>query len=250
MQFATQSTAIITAITAVVMTVLNETKVMDYPAIKDNIPTITLFCVFLIALNLALEHSPKLYAIEKAVSANSIDVKLFPNTEEGMEYMAKRVISATKKIDHAALATSVIRRKSYAERWEKSILSTLRTNKVEYNYIASLEDGKRWERISKHLRDKQIERYNVRYYTPGTESIPAISFIIIDESEIIMHYPYRQGKSEKFYAIKEQGLVELFKQYYEILWDSAHKIPGRDVEKAETAIIKYISSLFTTVQKI
>lgn len=157
----------------------------------------------------------------QGVSIPGVQAKLLPNEEVAFEYMAERILRAKSRIDHAALTPPIQRIKAPSKKWEESIEMILKANKITYRYVALLTDDARRNRVEQHLSDSQIERYYVEYYSPSESRMPALSFILIDKSEVIMHYPFKPGEEETFLAIKHQDIARLFVRYYERLWNQA-----------------------------
>lgn len=235
----------ITLIATIVISIT--VSVLDFVGVLDNISwlagrtaSFTLLVVAVIASYLVSERFGKLESIEKSISSNTekilsslsgVEAKTISSAEEALEYMAKRVAIAEKKIDHAALAPPIPRRAPYSNKWEQSIGKVLKSNKVTYRYIASFSDKARAERVQNYISNPSIQKYYVRYYELGTDSAPALSFVMIDELEVIMHYPYEPGQSEVFLSIKHPDAVRLFEAYFRSLWNNARMLNKDSVQE-------------------
>lgn len=219
---------------SVVLSVLDFIGILDnIPWIAGRTPSIILLVVAIIASFLVSERYGKLEKIEHSISSNTdkilsslsgVEAILIPSTDEGLEYMAQRVASAEHKIDHAALAPPIQRRTSQSKKWEQAIGKVLKGNRVMYRYIASFSDKARIDRVQSHISNPTIQKYFVKYYEVISNSPPTLSFILIDDTEVIMHYPYEPGQAEAFLVIKHPDVIRLFDAYFETLWSNARII--------------------------
>jgi len=222
-------------------------SVLDFVGILDNIPwmagrtpSFILLVVAIIASFLVSERYGKLEKIEQSISSNTdkilsslsgVEAKLIPSADEGLEYMAKRVASAEHKIDHAALAPPIQRRTSHSNKWEQAIGKVLKGNKVMYRYIASFSDKARIDRVQNHISNPAIQKYYVKHYKAISDSPPTLSFILIDDTEVIMHYPYEPGQAEAFLVIKHPDVVRLFDAYFKTLWSNAKTVNVSELKR-------------------
>ncbi len=163
-------------------------------------------------------------SFEKATSLSGIEAKLLLTAEAAFQYMSESVLRAEVRIDHAALAPPIQRLKSPSKKWEESIEKVLAANKIKYRYVALLTDEARMERVRRHLSNPDLFFYVVRYYSTLESVIPALSFILIDQLEVVMHYPYELGQNETYLAIKHPEIGKLFAAYYEKLWNEANEL--------------------------
>jgi hypothetical protein len=170
---------------------------------------------------------------EKAIkSLSGVEATLLPTSEAAFNYMANRIELAQKRIDHAALAPAIPRERSSARRWEQAIAKVLKADRVLYRYIASFADPYRLDRVRQHLADPAIKKYYVRHFDTSPSdngSVPMLSFLIIDDEELIMHYPYSPGQPEEFLAVKHPDIIRLFSAYYECLWQEARRVDADGV---------------------
>lgn len=159
-----------------------------------------------------------------------VEAKLLPKEEVAFEYMAESVLRAESRIDHAALAPPIQRIQAPSRKWEDSIEKVLKSNKVTYCYVALLTDRARRKRVEQHLSNPQIEHYFVKYYNPSESVVPTLSFILIDEREVVMHYPFEPGQDETFLAIRHPDIAKLFIAYYRTLWNQAIPLDYRNLK--------------------
>lgn len=187
----------------------------------------------LLATSEIVERTRRLDKIERLIAEKSertikslsgVEATVLPTSEEAFEYMADHIEQARRRIDHAALAPAIPRRTSSARKWEQAISKVLRANQVLYRYIASFTDASRLDRVRQHLASPSVKKYYVGHFDTSGTSIPMLSFLIVDDQEIIMHYPYVPGQAEMFLAVKHPDIVRLFSVYYERLWQEATKL--------------------------
>jgi hypothetical protein len=214
----------------------------EMPRLKDRIPIYTLLVLAALAGYLVVERAGKLGQIERSIADNAermlrslsgVEANLLSTSEEAFEYMAERVLQAQSKIDHAALAPPIERRSPSAKRWEQAIARILKGNQVLYRYVASFQDKARWERVKRHLTNASIQKYYVGHYEASAGTPPVLSFILIDDSEVIMHYPYETGQSEKFLSIKHPEVVELFVAYFRNIWNQSVRLNRDNIQRHE-----------------
>jgi hypothetical protein len=236
----------IALVTTIAVSVL--VSILDLLGVLDTIPwlagrtsAITLLVVALVAGYIASERFGKLERIERSVissterilsSLSGVEARLFPTTEESFEHLAKSIVEAEHKIDHAALAPPVSRRQPYARKWEQAIARVLKANKVMYRYVTTLStDTTRWGRVNRHLSNLDIQKYYVRYYDASARTIPVLSFVLIDDREVIMRYPYEPGQSETSLSIRHPDVAELFAAYYRSIWGQAKPLNRDNIQE-------------------
>lgn len=225
---------IATATASILVSVLDLLGVLDaIPWLAGRTSAITLLVVALIAGYLVSERFGKMELIERSIiesadrilaSLRGVEANSLLTAEEAFEYMAERIAEAELRIDHAALAAPIPRRQPYSRRWEQAITKVLKGNRVTYRYVVLFKDAARWARVKRHLADLNIKKYYVRYYDLSTCVLPALSFIVIDNQEVIMHYPYEPGQIETFLSVKHPDVVRLFAAYYTNLWMHAQSL--------------------------
>lgn len=158
------------------------------------------------------------------LSLTDVKAKFLPTVEMAFDYMALRILKAKLRIDHAALAPEIKRMGSSATNWEDAISEILNANHITYRYVALLTDIARRKRVKQYLLDDRIEHYFVKFYQTTRRSIPALSFLIVDDLEVIMHYPYEPGQPETFVAINDRSIASLFVAYYNKIWLEANEL--------------------------
>lgn len=242
-----ERTALITTIAlSLIISMLDFVGVLENASwLANRIPSFILLVVAVIAGYLVSERYGKLERIEQSISSNTekilsslsgVEAKIIPSAEEALDYMAKRILLADQKINHAALAPLIQRRTPYSNKWEHSIGKVLKSNKVMYRYVASFSDQARVKRVQDHLADTAIQKYYVRHYELLPGSPPTLSFVMIDDTEVIMHYPYEAGQAEVFLVIKHPDVTLLFDAYFKSLWNNAKVLNANELERVSRNI--------------
>lgn len=173
---------------------------------------------------------------EKVTSLDRIEARPLSTSREALQYMAERVLAAEFRIDHAALAPPILRIPGPSQEWEEAIEKVLTAKKVNYRYVALLTDKARFRRAKRHLLNPEVILYFVRYYLPQQSAIMTLSFLLIDECEVVMHYPYDYGQKELYLAIKHPEVGKVFAAYYENLWNGGAKLDRDNLAEVERSI--------------
>lgn len=234
---------IATVLVSGVISILDLLGILDtVPVLKGRMPAITLLVIAVVAGYLISERFGRLERIERSIDDNAdrilaslsgVEARLLSTAEEAFEYMAEHIAKAEQSIDHAALAAPIPRRGSYTGKWEAAIARVLKKNKALYRYIALFADEARLQRVKQHLTDPNVQKYYVRYYDSLPCALPTLSFIVIDNREVIMHYPYEPGQPETFLAIAHPDVVRLFSAYYRNLWAHARPFSIENISQVE-----------------
>lgn len=230
-------------VASLIVAVLGLMGVLDtIPWLSGRTAAMTLLLLAVAASYLVSERLGQLNRIERLIVENTertlsslagVEAKLFPTAEEAFDYMAAGIKRASHEIDHAALAPPIGRRAPFAQNWEVAIGEVLKARRVKYRYVASFSDNARQKRVRHHLKDSSVQQYYVCYYEEFDSAPPALSFILIDDREVIMHYPYEPGQAEMFLSVKHSDVVRLFAAYFRRIWASGTDIVG-DADKGET----------------
>ncbi|MEO1396253.1 MAG: hypothetical protein AAFV90_25435, partial [Cyanobacteria bacterium J06634_5] len=70
------------------------------------------------------------------------------------------------------------------------------------------------------------------------ENIPLISFIIIDQNEVFTRAPVKRGSEDEYIVIRNQKVVELFKKYYEDLFQGGRSLKDENYERLKDDFMK------------
>jgi hypothetical protein len=189
---------------------------------------------------LGSDLSKKLVTLEASVSAitasfgdavqllinslNAAEFKSFDSEIALKRYLNQRALGAEHNIDdltwaHNRPQTTLRRSPEQQTEWdrleneyENSIRSVARTRTYREVFILS-----RPSRVEKLKRRHQEKSAGYLCRVLPDSPIPRLQFVIIDRREII----FISGNHQVFCAIKHPGLVKLFADHYEEIWESA-----------------------------
>jgi hypothetical protein len=213
------------------------------PWLTDRVPTITLLVLAILAgylISQRVGEHEELEGIKDLISESAkitvaslsgVEAATKLSTEEGREYSAKSFETAKRSIDAALLAPSLPPSSSDKIR-DDARAKLLKANKVNYRSI-TVFDKSRWEGTKPYLTDPGIQKFYVRYYDLPIGKPPLMSFLIIDNQEIFLRYPYEPGEPEIFVSIKHPEIVQLFAAYYRSMWKEAIPLSRDDRQKIE-----------------
>ncbi len=223
--------AALTALFSVFVTLLDFTGFLSQE-LSDRIPNFALLLLaltasYLIAKDIGVRK--QLDRIERLAPLSGLHARLFLTSEEAFEYIARRFALAERRIQQIAFAPSVSPYSAY-KRYDQALVRVLKANKVDYRYIA-LFDKYRWERIKPYVQNSDITRFYVRYFEAPISEFPGLSFIVMDDVEVIIRYPYEAGGAVSFMAITHPEVVGLFSAYFKRLWEKANILDKGDAQK-------------------
>ena len=209
----------------------------------DQLPTITLGLVALLATSEIVEKSRNFDSIENLTSdginrildnLGSASVTAFHVAEEGFAYMGKCIESTTSEIQHAAFAPPIPRWPKESRTYEHAIETCLKSSKVRYRYLTDLSNrDARHERVCRLLSDPTITTYFVKSLPSLPKTFPGFSFMVFDKTEVVVYYPYFRGELETVLAIRHPEIVASYMEYFRRLWIDGEEI---DLSKANQLI--------------
>ncbi|HJZ24598.1 MAG TPA: hypothetical protein VJ201_09190 [Candidatus Babeliales bacterium] len=206
----------------------------------DIIGTTTLALVILLATSYLVDNARKLDSIENAIkdgfqttisSLRGVRVIHLTEPENGMVYLAKRIRDAKNRLYHVSLSPPIARKHRGAKELEDANESTLLQNQVRYRYICVFNDKARLIRIRKHLSNPKISKYFVGYFETQPNNVPMLNYLLVDDSEVIVIFPYPYGEPDVWLSIRHPEVVEMFSKYCERLWGDCKKINAKDIEE-------------------
>jgi len=219
-----------TIITGIVVIVLQQIGIIG----PDQISAAILAILALLATSEIVDKSRKLDRIEDSVAKGfsstlkaigNPEVYKFPLIDEGFEYVAKRIREAKFTIDHVGFSPRVPRWSKSNEKYNKAIISILKSNRVKYRYVFILRpSGSQITRTVSFLSDSDIKQYFPACYIQHDESFPAFSFILIDQEELIIYYSNVLGEPEVGLSIRHPDIVQVHSDYFRRLWTDATRL--------------------------
>ena len=226
---------VITIVIVFLVTMADLLGLLDqYDWFAKRIPTITLL-LLTVAIGYWISEQKKerdqLDSIEKLASLSGVGVRALETTEEAMDYLAQRFTEAQHTIDQVATAPSLAPAIAYG-RYDQTLAKVLRKNTIKYRHIVAL-DATRWKRVKSFLLNPNIRKYYAAYYDFQQGGIPGLSYAVIDDSEIVMRYPYTPEQSELWLAIKHPEVVRLFVAYAQSLWSQGIRLEASNTTEID-----------------
>lgn len=229
-------TSLSTVIAGVVTLILVRAGLLSPSAI----PLVTLALLILLATSELVDKSRRLEKIESAISDGIDDVleavggatvTKLTLLDDGLDYVAKKIRGSKSTIEHFALHPPGPRWSKKRINYEKAIQDLLKTNRVRFRYIAELRPH-RLERLKTLLGDKSIKQFFPAYYDRSGDCFPAMSFMIFDESEVLVYCPKTTGEAETVLALRHPDIVKMYADYFRLLWVQAK--PLNTLEELQT----------------
>lgn len=202
--------------------------------LSDRIPAMTLLLITLVAgfwISEQRNERDQLNRIEKLASLSGVGIRTFESTKEAMGYLARRFTETQNSIDQVATAPSLAPSYAYSE-YDQVLKKVLNKNVVKYRHIVVI-DATRWNRVKAFLLDPNIQRYYVSYYERQQGGVPGFSYAIIDESEIVMRYPYSPDQPELWLSTRHPEIVRLFVAYSRSLWSQGTRLEAANISQIE-----------------
>jgi hypothetical protein len=209
--------------------------------------SITLLIVSFLAIGLGLERLVRfqqivgrLNAVEQLVIDNShniihalngVETRQFDDTTEFYKYVIRRMQEAKKTVDDLTWGPAE-RGATYAaskatEKYVHTISAVASKKNITYREIMSFSVDDHLTRIdrAKSMLDQNLIAYQLRYYEFSQETMPPLLLLmIIDSEEVILASGGASGlfsERETRLAVRHPGVVKLFQEYYDTIWQSA-----------------------------
>ncbi len=111
---------------------------------------------------------------------------------------------------------------------------------IRYRYICTFDDPVRVARAKKYLSNPKVAKFFVGYFQIQEHPLPLPSFMLIDDSELIVYFPFVYGEPEAWLFIKQPDVVKVFARYFHRLWNDSTKLTAKDI--ADGVFEKILSS--------
>lgn len=186
--------------------------------------------------------------IELPVSADMRTTR-FPDITALYNYVSSRIVRAKRSITDITWGThSHYRRQLDQETYDKYVRAmrrAARKKSVSYREISNFAQPQYVER-SRALFE--CAGYNVRYVDTRSLKIPLLSFVIIDEEEVVFAFyrePARESDGEIYLSVQSRDVVELFQDYFETLWTT-----GLPIKEGKNVHIGRLDEVASQLSKI
>ncbi|MBI4652128.1 hypothetical protein HY745_12815 [Candidatus Desantisbacteria bacterium] len=200
--------------------------------IKNRIPQLILLLLATTVLYLskALKRIENKIEITALYNLTKPDVIVFKGLTEAYNYISNKIINAKKSIDDITWAAYTGHRTKEEQEaynnYVKTIERVCKKGTISYREIASLADKHYFTRSFNLLEHYS---YHLAYHNLSSLTVPLISYIIIDNEEVIIGFYKVPGQKEPLEGIKYMNicnpvLVKFFKDYYDCIWNDAEKL--------------------------
>jgi hypothetical protein len=158
------------------------------------------------------------------VSLKGVESQVYYNPEEAFSHLSNVIINSKHSIDQVAIAPTPQLQEEVLQDYINSLNKVLYENKVKYRYVSEDSYGPRWQRLTGFTKDKNIQKFYLRFFSSNSKikTIPILNFFIFDNKEIFMRYPHEPGQPEIYLLVKQQDVVEIFRAYYDRIWEAAN----------------------------
>lgn len=230
----------ITAIGALVVSALDLFGLlgqMDWLA--SRITTITLLLIAAAIIYWLDEQRQSRQATDKVLElvSSGVGAESWSTTKQAMTYLARRFSEVQRSVDQAGMAPSLSPSTEYAE-YDQELTRMLKKPHVKYRHVTLL-DTTRWKRVRAYVTDPDITRYFVRFYDQPSCTVPSLSFVVIDDVEVVMRHPYSPDQPELWVSIKHIPTIQLFSRYFDTLYEK-----GTRLEKANADIMSNLDKIY------
>jgi hypothetical protein len=224
-----------TIIAGIGVIIINQFFVLPTAVITSSI----LALLTLLATSEIVDSRRKLSNLEEGIinisdqikSEQKVKVIKFQNSDEALDYLAKRLKTATQSVEQASLDLIRSRDTTSRENFRKSREQVIMADRIKYRYIGVLYGVNRLEEIYKYISKNKLKRphlYFAGFYLCPTPQIPMMNFVIFDRMEVFARTPYSTGQDEYYLSFQCPEIAEIFLGYFEKIWDSSIKVENQE----------------------
>jgi len=235
--------------------------------LEKEAPVITLFFLAVTASYIILERKKALSKILKrqdeltenvntcmslihSTNNDAIDVTAFEHDNAMMDYIINQMDAAQNKVEDVSLkpADQIFHTngayQGYA-RYKEIKAKLIDKPGFVYREVVHFSTEERYNHI-KSLLKKQKANYHVVYYDKLGGNYPYLSFIIIDDNQVILvdHLFPKTRPSEVRLAIRNAHAVNLFQEYYDVIFEGGTKI--NSLKDFDSQPLKQIGASWTS----
>ena len=161
-------------------------------------------------------------SIDQTIRAlDGVDVQYFDNSEQGFLFLEDCIKNARKSIDQASFAKTPNIPSRQLDDYLSAIKYAAQKRDILYRYTY----GDNWPERGDRLRriSKTIKFFLAELALGDKSQIPMLNFAIFDDEILYVRYPNDRTAKEIYLSIKHKAIVELFKGYFETIWQASNK---------------------------
>jgi len=163
-----------------------------------------------------------------AAGGGSSTSRRFATVKEFYTYLAERLRRVDRRIDDTTWGArsqyrTVGEQKAY-DRYVRALKRTAAKQSISYREVSSFADIRYIERTRSFLENPN---YNVRYVERRDGNVPLLSFMVIDEAEVLFGFyrePFLAVDGEIYAMVESRDIAALFRDYFETLWATGRPI--------------------------
>jgi hypothetical protein len=163
-----------------------------------------------------------------AAGGGSGSSRRFAGVEEFYAYVADRLGRVHRRIDDTTWGARsqyrTVREQKAYDRYVRTLKRTAAKQSISYREVSSFADIRYVERTRSFL---EIPNYNVRYLERRDLNVPLLSFMVVDETEVLFGFyrePVLAVDGEIYAMVESRDIAALFRDYFETLWATAYPI--------------------------
>ncbi len=176
-------------------------------------------------------------------------IESFTEEKQLYEYLGSRIQTVIDNIKDVSLGPGSERIPDYRQQYYNVRSQVIKQKDIYYRYLCMLATSSRVERVRNELNEFSQNRFFVGFFESHPDPIPMISFIVIDDEEVIvgahrrLHSPSQRNSDV---LIRHPTVVRLFSDYFEFLWDKAIKLNEHGIRND---LLAALSAQYTVSQR-
>ena len=161
-------------------------------------------------------------------------IQTFPDEKQTYKFLRNRIQGAKDNVKDASLGLGSERVPDYRQKYYETRTKVIKENDIYYRYLCVVGTRSRLERICSELEEFSRNQFFVGFFETIKKPIPMLSFIIIDDKEVLigahrrLHAPSERNPDV---LVKHPSAVQLFSDYFELLWSQAVKLNEYELRK-------------------
>ena len=175
-----------------------------------------------------------------------LDVDQFQDVGDVYNYVSAKLRNANTSIKDITWGSYTGYRTEYQQRCYEGYVTTIedvcKKGKVIYQEISSLSDQHYFHRSANLLK---YYNYHLAYHDISATQVPLISYVIIDEKEVVLGFFRVPGitfppDSIVYLSVTNPLLVHFFFDYFVAIWEKAEKL--KEAKKIHNSKIEEIAA--------
>lgn len=165
-------------------------------------------------------------------SLDGVEILSFPTEEDTYKYINTRIQKFEGNIRDASLGPSSGIVPEYRRKYYEIRRKAVSKGKIHYRYVSMFNNSTRLDRVKKDIQDLSNKQFYVGYFDISQKQIPMLSFEVFGEEEVIVgghRRMYAPSERSPDLLIRHPAIVELFSNYFDLLWQQSIKLNERGI---------------------